>query len=83
LVVMADRHCRSWREGRGVAQMMTADEVGKLLKLSTYTVRELARKGRLPVCRLIPGRLRFDRDEVLAAVRGATVPAVALSRGEG
>lgn len=49
--------------------MRTADEIGKLLKVSGRCVRKLAERGAIPVVYVGPRALRFDEKEVLAALR--------------
>jgi predicted site-specific integrase-resolvase len=45
-------------------------DVAKALGLSEFTVRKLAKCGRLPVINLTRGRLLFDRESILRIVRG-------------
>lgn len=45
-------------------KLMTADQVAEYLGIHKYTVYELVRNHGLPVIRLYPRVLRFDKDEI-------------------
>jgi excisionase family DNA binding protein len=52
-----------------VVPLMTVSDVAALLAVSACTVRRMERDGQLP-CIRFRGLLRFDADDVLAAVKG-------------
>ncbi|MCC7364351.1 MAG: helix-turn-helix domain-containing protein [Dehalococcoidia bacterium] len=54
--------------------LITASELAAVLGVTTHTVRHWARTGRIPCLRVGQKTLRFDREAVLAALRGGRVP---------
>ena len=51
-------------------ELMTLSECARMLRVTEETLRNYAREGRVPSYRVGPmGMLRFDADEVLAALR--------------
>jgi excisionase family DNA binding protein len=52
-----------------VAEILTVEEAARLLRLSPYTVRKLARQGRLPGRKVGRG-WRFRKDLLLAWLEG-------------
>ena len=65
-------------------QLLTAEQVAKLLQLRTQTVRDAAWRGKLPCVRLWRGKkktlLRFRRSEIEAFIREQSVPARGASK---
>lgn len=60
--------------------MLTTEQVAARLKVDEETVRRMARRGDLPAIR-IGGRLRFDPDELAAALeRNRVAPAQPRAR---
>lgn len=51
-------------------KLLTAPQLAEALQVSLETVRVWAREGRIPCVRPTPQTLRFDEDEVMAALRG-------------
>ena len=51
--------------------VLTADEVAKHLRIHPYTVRRLAREGKLPGFR-IGGQWRFNRSQIGVLVNSKT-----------
>ena len=60
-------------------QLMTAEQVAHLLLLKPSTIRDAARRGKIPCVRLWTGKrktlLRFKRSEIEQFIRERTVPA--------
>ena len=53
-------------------EMLTVEEVAKVLKLSPYTVRELLKEGKLPGRKIGGGRQwRVSRDDLEVYLHGA------------
>jgi excisionase family DNA binding protein len=50
--------------------LSTAREIAEILGVSTWTVYDWARSGRIPAIRATPRIVRFDADAVLAALEG-------------
>lgn len=48
---------------------LTAPEMARVLRLPLSSVYELARTGTIPCMRISPRRIRFDRHQVLDALR--------------
>lgn len=61
-------------------EVLTVEEAAVLLRLSAYTVRELARKGKLPA-RKIGGEWRFSRKALLELVEGRDSRNVPAGKG--
>ena len=61
------------------AQLMTADEVGKVLRLKPATVYEGAASGRIPCVRLWKGNrrdlVRFRRQDIERLIEERSIPA--------
>ena len=52
-----------------MVNLMTATEVGEMLRLKPETVKRLARVGQIPAIRVNNKVLRFDPQAVLGAIR--------------
>jgi excisionase family DNA binding protein len=50
--------------------LSTAREIAEILGVSTWTVYDWSRSGRIPAIRATPRVVRFDVDAVLAALEG-------------
>ncbi len=50
-------------------ELLTAEELGKRLRLTTETVRRWAREGMIPAIRISPRVVRFDPVDVEVALR--------------
>ena len=50
---------------------LTVEELGDYLRVTPDTIREWVRKGRIPCYRIGRKTIRFDLDEVVAALREA------------
>lgn len=50
--------------------LSTAKEIAEILGVSTWTVYDWSRSGRIPAIRATPRVVRFDADAVLAALEG-------------
>ena len=50
--------------------LSTAREIAEILGVSTWTVYDWSRSGRIPAIRATPRVVRFDADAVLAALEG-------------
>ena len=61
-------------------QLITVEEVSRLLRLKPATVYEAAAEGRIPCVRLWKGRrkalIRFRRADIEAFIHDRTVPAM-------
>jgi excisionase family DNA binding protein len=63
-------------------RLLSLDQVGRALGMSTYTAARYVTSGRLPAVR-IGGRVRVDQADLAAfceAQRAAAAPAVPVSR---
>jgi excisionase family DNA binding protein len=56
------------------AEYLTAAELARRLKLSTETVRQMARDGRIPVIRLSAKVIRFDAGQVAQCLTSPRLP---------
>ena len=56
-------------EGRMVTEYLTAKELARRLRLSTDTVRQMARDGKIPCLRISAKAIRFDPQAVAHALR--------------
>ena len=52
--------------------LSTAREIAEILGVSTWTVYDWSRSGRIPAIRATPRVVRFDADAVLAALEGGS-----------
>ena len=68
------------------APLLTAEEVGRLLRLKPASVYEAASDGRIPCVKLWQGRrkslVRFRRDDIAAFIESKRTPVHASSRRE-
>jgi excisionase family DNA binding protein len=66
------------------SELLTAEEVARLLRLKAATIYEAAAEGRIPCVRLWRGRrkavVRFRRDEIEAFIQQSSVQRVELER---
>ncbi len=72
-------------ERTGLAPLLTAEQVGRVLSLSPLSVRRLVKAGTLPAVRLSPrGHLRFRPADVAAVIAAAPAePRRAVGAAEG
>lgn len=61
------------RVARMLPEVLTTEEAARLLRLSAYTVRELARKGKIPA-RKVGKEWRFSRRRLLEWLGGQEDP---------
>jgi excisionase family DNA binding protein len=54
-----------------MSELLTAEELGLLLKVAPETVKAWARQGRIPAVRVTPKVIRFDTTAVLTAISRA------------
>lgn len=64
-------------------ELLLVEEVATLLRLSPYTVRQMARQGKLPGARKIGGEWRFSRKALLEWVEGRDSGSVPAGKGAG
>ncbi len=64
-----------------MSEYLTADELALVLRLSPDTVRDLARRGKIPSIRISRKIIRYDRSAVDEALR-ATVDDVSPTGSE-
>jgi excisionase family DNA binding protein len=57
--------------GASTPKYLTADQLGELLQLSTKSVLQLAKRGKIPSINVGPRSRRFDLERVLAALQRA------------
>ena len=59
-------------------QLLTCEQVADLLQLAPQTIRDAARRGKIPCVRLWTGKrktlLRFKRSEIEAFIRERSTP---------
>jgi excisionase family DNA binding protein len=65
-----------------MSQMLNARQLGEKLGLSTWTVLEMARDGRLPCIRLGYRTVRFDLAEVERVLRERSTSRAAAPAGK-
>jgi excisionase family DNA binding protein len=56
-------------------KLVKASYLAELLDVSVRTVRSYQKEGRIPYVRISSGTVRFDVDEVMAALEQRKVPA--------
>jgi excisionase family DNA binding protein len=56
--------------GRGLDDLLTAAELASLLRVGRSSVYRLLQAGRIPALRIAPRTVRFDLQEVRAALKG-------------
>lgn len=59
----------------GYRQLVKASKLAEILDVSIRTVRTYQQEGRIPYVRISQGTVRFDVDEVMAALEERKVPA--------
>ena len=57
-------------------KLVTLSEAARALRLSEWTVRQLARDGKLRSVRLVRDRIHFTEEQLAEAVRAAEQPAL-------
>jgi len=57
--------------GQSESPYVTPQELAALLRVKVETVYDLAQRGEIPVAFRVGGRLRFDQEAVVAALRDA------------
>ncbi len=57
-------------------ELLTSRELAKHLRVKPETVRDWARRGRIPVLRLSPKVIRYNADAVIAALLATPVEGV-------
>lgn len=59
----------------GYRKLVKARSLAEILDVSVRTVRSYQQEGRIPYVRISSGTVRFDVDEVMAALEQRKVPA--------